>query len=267
MDSAKLPGCFEPCFIELELEGTDNKPDNKWNLATGDLHAFGNDYFGANRSPYQAHEVAIDHQADKDPKAKLEFTLTASVFTSGNSFSFWVYDGADKWFESARYNADGSWKTLNKSKVTLVGASKVYKNVKIDLSGESVKPSPTKPVKVELKKCVLAKEWSGDGANKPHAFIAMGYWYDTETVAEAKKRTLGTMAHELGHLVGMVPKSSSTWVDTGTGWHCTDTKCVMYYSNTTTRGNEFCTVCQDVLRKEDITKYKSAFKHSKGSKA
>lgn len=192
--------------------------------------------------------------------------MTATVFTAGSKDSYYVYDGGDTWLKNAQYDDGSGWKALSKSKVTLAGADKVYKSISIDLSTGPVTPTPAKPVKVKLE-FIKSKEWSGDGANKPHALVAMGYWYDTETVAEAKKRTLGTMAHELGHLLGMVPTSSTTHIDTGTGHHCTDANCVMYSTNTATRKNDFCNVCMEVLKKADLTTSKAAFTHTKGAKA
>jgi hypothetical protein len=265
MDHDKLPAIYEPCFIEIEKQGTDNLPDNIWNLQTADLHGSANDYFGAEKSPYQSHEMGIDHQADKQD-GDLTIAMTATVFTNGSADSYYVYDGGDTWLKTAQYDDGSGWKDLDKSKVTLDGASAVYKNIKVDLSAGPVTPTAAKPVPIKLE-FIKSKEWSGDGSYTPHAMVAMGYWYDTETVAEAKKRTLGTMAHELGHLLGMVPTSSSTHIDTGTGHHCTDTACVMYSTNTTTRGNSFCSVCSDILRKADLTTYSGAFTHTKGTKA
>ncbi|PZN69909.1 MAG: hypothetical protein DM484_28985 [Candidatus Methylumidiphilus alinenensis] len=265
MDHANLPALYEPCFIELEKQGTDNQPDNLWNVETSGLHAVGNDYFGAERSPFQSHEFGIDHQADRQD-GDLSFDMVANVFTTGTTESYYVYDGSDTWLKTAQYKDGSVWKNLDKGKVTLVGASPVYKNIKVDLSSGPVTPTASVPITVKLE-FIKSQEWSGDGSNTPHAMIAMGYWYDTETVSEAKKRTLGTMAHELGHLVGMVPTTSSTHIDTGTGDHCTDTGCVMYYTNTTTRGNNFCAVCIEVLKKADLTTFKGAFTHTKGPKA
>jgi hypothetical protein len=265
MDHAGLPKLYESCFIELEKQGTDNQPGNTWNLETSGLHAFANDYFGAERSPFESHEVAIDHQADR-ADGDLEVELTADTYIHGDVESYYVYDGGTTWLKTAQYDDGSGYKALDKSKVTLAGANKVYKQIKIDLTTGPVKPTVAKPVKVKLT-FIQAKEWSGDGSNTPHAMVAMGYWYDTESEGEAKKRTLGTMAHELGHLLGMVPTSSSTYVDTGTGHHCTDASCVMFSTNTATRGNNFCNVCLEELRKADLVQFKGTFTHGKGAKA
>jgi hypothetical protein len=265
MDHTKLAMVYEPAFVEIEFQGNDNKPNNKKNLQTSELHAFANKYFGAERSPFQAHEVAIDHQADKEETSD-KFEMKKAV-ESGLIDMYYTYDGGKTWLKKAQYKSGASWTEFDKNKVTLVNTtSKVYKGVKVDFSSGPVAPSNGSPVEVRIT-YVKAKEWSGDGANQPHAMIAMGYWYDTETVAEAKKRTLGTMAHELGHLLGMVPKAQSTHIDTGTGDHCNDTTCVMYGTNTKTRGNKFCEVCLETLRAVDLTAYKGAFTHTKGSEA
>jgi hypothetical protein len=266
MDYTKLPALYVSSFIELEQQGTDNQPDNKWNLETSELHTFANEYFGAEKSPFQSHEVGIDHQADKESDSEEEYELDAAVFTNGSPESYYVYGGGDTWLKSAEYKDGATWKSLDKSKVTLTGTDKVYKKIKIDLSAGPVTPSTSSKVKIKLK-FIKSKEWSGDGANQPHAMVAMGYWYDTETEEEAKKRTVGTMAHELGHLLGMVPTTSPTYIDTGTGNHCTDAGCVMYSTNTETRGNNFCSNCVEELRKADLSTYKASFTHSKGSKA
>lgn len=265
MDHAKLPDAYTPCFIELEKQGTDNEPDNKWNLLTTELGAFAPQYFGAERSPFQSHEVGIDHQADKADGA-LEVEVNATTFTHGSSDSYYVYDGVGTWLKTAKYDDGSGYKPLDKAKVSLTGASAVYKKIQVDFTGGPVTPTVAKPVKVKLE-FIKSKEWSGDGANSPHAVVAMGYWYDTETEAEAKKRTVGTMAHELGHLLGMVPAAQSTHVDTGTGQHCTDSACVMFSTNTTTRLNSFCAVCVETLRDADLTAFKAAFTKSKGAKA
>jgi len=265
MDHTKLPAAYTPCFIELEKQGKDNEPENRWNLLTTELGAYAPDYFGAERSPFQSHEIGIDHQADK-ADAEIEVNVTAATFTRGTADSFYVYGGSDTWLKTAEYDDGSGYKPLDKGQVSLVGASNVYKNIKVDFSAGPVAPTPAKPVKVKLG-VIKSKEWSGDGANTPHAVIAMGYWYDTETADEAKKRTVGTMAHELGHLVGMVPAAQSTHVDTGTGQHCSDSTCVMFFTNTTTRLNSFCAVCVETLRAADLTVCKAAFTKSKGAKA
>lgn len=265
MDHAKLPDAYTPCFIELDKQGTDNEPANKWNLQTPELGAFASDYFGADRSPFQSHEVGIDHQADK-ADGVLNVEITAAVFSHGSTDSYYVYDGGDSWLKTAEYDDGTGFKPLDKAKVSLVGASAVYKKIQVDLSAGPVAPTAAKPVKIKLA-FTKSKEWSGDGANSPHAIVAMGYWYDTETEAEAKRRTAGTMAHELGHLLGMVPAAQSTHVDTGTGQHCNDSACVMFSTNTTTRLNSFCAVCIETLRAVDLTAYKAAFTKSKGAKA
>jgi hypothetical protein len=265
MDHAKLPDAYTPCFIELVKQGTDNEPPNKWNLTTTELGPYAPQYFGAERSPFQSHEIGIDHQADK-ADGDMEVEVNSVSFTTGVADSYYVYDGGDTWLTTASYDNGTGYKPLDKAKVSLTGASPVYKKVKINFAGGPVTPSVAKPVKVRLT-FVKSKEWSGDGANKPHAVVAMGFWYDTETDAEAKKRTLGTMAHELGHLIGMVPTTQSTHIDTGTGDHCTDANCVMYSTNTTTRKNTFCGVCVETLRAADLTAYKAAFTKSKGAKA
>ena len=266
MDHPRLPALFEPCFIELVLEGTDNQPDNTWNLQTSELHDFANDYFGAQLSPFQSHEAAVDHQADKKTGQVKVISMTATVYTDGTSDTYYVYDGGNSWLENAEYDAGSGWKDLDKSKVSLVGADIVEKQIEIDMSSGPVTPTNADPVKVKLK-YTLAEEWSGDGSNKPHAMVAMGYWYDKHPAATALKRTLGTMAHELGHLLGMVPIGSTTHIDTGTGDHCTDTDCVMYYQNTSTRTNNFCDVCKEYLRINDLTQFKTAFTHSIGASA
>jgi hypothetical protein len=265
MDHAQLPGAYTPCFIELEKQGTDNEPANKWNLQTGELAAFAADYFGAERSPFQSHEVGIDHQADK-ADGLLEVDITAAKFLHGTADSYYVYDGAGTWLKTAQYDDGSGWKNLDKAKVSLIGASPVYKKIEVDMSAGPAAPTAAKPVKVKLT-FTRSKEWSGDGANSPHAVVAMGYWYDTESETEAKKRTVGTMAHELGHLLGMVPAAQSTHIDTGTGQHCNDAACVMFSTNTPTRLNSFCAVCTETLRGADLTAFKAAFTKSKGAKA
>jgi len=187
MNHTKLPAIFKPTWTELELQGKDNNPGNKWNLQTSELHDFANHYFGSGRSPYQAHEVGIDHQADKKD-SKITFSLKSAT-GSGHEDTYYVYDGGNSWLKNAKYKDGIAWKNLDKSKVSLVKTKDIQNKVKVDLSKGPVTPSNAKPVEIELE-IVLAKEWSGDGANNPHALVAMGYWYDTETVAEAKKEHL-----------------------------------------------------------------------------
>lgn len=265
MDHAAFPPVYVPCFIELEKQGTDNEPANVWNLTTPKLGGFAKDYFGAARSPFQAHEIGIDHQADK-ADGNLAQTLTAPVFVNGAADSYYVYDGGDTWLKTAQYQDGTVWKNLPKAQVTLAGASVVYKNITIDMSTGPLVPSLATPVNVRLT-FTRSREWSGDGANPPHAVIAMGFWYDTETATDAKKRTVGTMVHELGHLLKMVPLAQSTHVDTGTGQHCSDAVCVMFGTNTPIRLNKFCAVCTETLRRADLSTVKAAFKKSKGAKS
>ncbi len=266
MSSEKLPDSYKKAFVILEQQGKDNKPDNERNLKTSELHDFANLYFGAEKSPFQFQEVAVDHQAD-EIEGSISDTMEIPVYIDDTERSYYVYD-KDPWIKSAEYNDGTGWKDLDTTKISLEGTNKVYKKIKIDLSKGPVMPSASSPVEVEIK-YREADEYSGDGSKKPHAIIAMGYWYDTESDAEAKKRTVGTMAHELGHLVGMVPSTSSTYIKTKTGKHCSDSSCVMYSTNTDKRGNEFCGVCIDVLRGLDLSKAKieSTFKHTKGAKA
>ena len=267
MDHAQLPPLLEPCFIELVAEGTDNEPDNIWNLQTTELHDFANKCYGAGMSPYQCHEAAVDHQADKiEQPAPVIFEMTAPVYIDGTAREFWVYDGATGWNQKAEYRDGNEWKALDKSKVSLVGSDPVEKQMKIDLSSFTITPTPANPLKVRLK-YLLADEFTGDGSNKPHALIAMGYWLDTHTEAEDKKRSVGTMVHELGHLLGMVPSTSSTYLHTPTGSHCSDANCVMYATNTSTRGRAFCGICTEILKRLDFATVKANFMHSKGAGA
>jgi len=281
MDYNELPCVYEPCFIRFEKQGTDNQPNNKWNIETNNLHKFANDYFGAEKSPFQLHIVAIDHQADKKD-VEITFELDTPVYIDSNSKSYYVYDGGDTWLKSAEFFSPEPWERklvlkgeyytrrwmpLEKKRVSLIGSDKVYKQIKIDLTNLTViPPSPNNKIKVKLK-YVESTEYTGDGTYTPHAMIATGYWYDRETETEAKKRIVGTMAHELGHLLGMVPSASFTYIATNTGPHCKDINCVMYRTNTPTRGNTFCCYCTEILRKTDITNYKNSFTHTKGGKA
>lgn len=265
MDHARLPALLEPCFIDLEQQGDDNRPANVWNLETPELHDFANQYFGAERSPFQFHEIAIDHQADRKT-VNLTVTMSSPVFLTGTADSYFTYEAPSGWLLGAEYRVVGSrlgWIPLDPARVSLVGPSSVYKQVRVDLTSGPVIPRAGAPVEVRLK-LLQSQEWSGDGGSSPHAVIAMGYWYDTETSGEARRRTVGTMAHELGHLLGMVPRSSLTFVDTGTGPHCSDPVCVMSSTNTPTRGNSFCRSCTEELRRADLSSTTAAFRHSRG---
>ena len=269
-----LTKAYKDCFIEIENQGTDSQPNNKWNLKTSKLHAFANDYFGAGKSPYQAQELAIDHQADPSDQT-MEINMWKTVFTSPKSGAYYVYDGGTSWIKSAQYR-DASkpsilgikfgWKNLDKSKISLTGTNKVLKKIKIDLSGGPVTPTKKKSVDVKLK-LKTSKEWAGDGSSKPHAHIATGYYEDVYTnLAKATKQIFCTRVHEMGHLIGLVSKKSSTHVDTGTGNHCTDKNCIMYFQVGDKR-TSLCNVCKEYVRRADLSKRKGQFKHSKGKKA
>ena len=267
LDHPQLPGLLEPCFIELVQKGTDNQPENKWNLQTSELHDFADDYFGAESSPYQFQEVAIDHQADKKTiPSPVEIKVTASVYTDGTAQSYWVYDGPTDWLKRAEYKVAIDWQSLDNSKVTLVGSDPILKKIRVDLSSFTVPPSTTNPIIVRLD-YVLAKEWVGDGTYKPHSLVAIGYLLDGHNAADARKLTYVAMVHELGHLLGLVPTTSPKYVLTPGGAHCNDTDCVMYASSSLTRPAAFCSVCREIVLRTDFATVESNFMHGKGSKA
>ena len=267
LDHPQLPGLLDPCFIELVQKGTDNQPENKWNLQTSELHDFADDYFGAEASPYQFQEVAIDHQADKKAiPSPVEIKVTASVYTDGTTQSYWVYDGPTDWLKRAEYKVAIDWQSLDNSRVTLVGSDPILKKIRVDLSSFTVPPSATTPIMVRLD-YLLAKEWVGDGTYKPHSLVAMGYLLDGHSAADAKKLTYVAMVHELGHLLGLVPTTSPKYVLTPGGAHCNDTDCVMYASNSLTRPAALCSVCREIVLRTDFAAVESNFTHGKGSKA
>jgi len=269
-----LAQAYKDCYIEFENQGKDNKPNNKWNLMTSKLHSFANSYFGAERSPYQAQELAIDHQADPSDQ-EMEIEMWKTVFTSPKSGTYYIYDGGTSWVKSAKYrDASGpsifgfklGWKNLDKSKISLTGANKIYKKVKIDLTGGPVTPTKKKPVDIELK-LKTSKEWGGDGTFKPHGNIATGFYEEAvANQASAAKEIHCVRVHEMGHLLGLVSAKSSTHIDTGTGHHCKDKNCIMYYQSSALR-TKLCNVCKEYVRRADLSKRKGKFKHSKGNKA
>lgn len=255
---------YAEVFIAFEHQGVDNHPAHVKNLEWAPAQNLAAICFGAAQSPAQLHLTSVDLLADK--KVEERTYETDDEVTTLEESNLYAFGPGKDWLISATYRDGETLKTLDSSRITLLGSPQdVTRPLEIDLRSLGVTPSPGNLVDVVLE-LVFADHCNGasQGTDGPHAFVAIGYQemnYDPQTV---RSMSLGTMVHEFGHNFGLVPQGEAQWVP---GDHCSDAQCVMYARNDTTRGRTFCGNCQKTLRRLDLAAHIEAYRSTKGTGA
>jgi hypothetical protein len=171
------------------------------------------------------------------------------------------------WIVKARSRAAGGpWG----SSVSLTRSVSGGRNgVLVDVSAMGVNPATT-AVEVDLEWKTLQGSYTGDATYKPNVFIAVG-------VPRSKQSKSKTVAHEIGHGIGMVPTVGHALqydnANGGMGSHCrhgakqsdkskaqggtftgtyTDGTCVMYAFSS--EHYKFCPTCVEHVRSAQMFK-------------
>jgi len=86
-------------------------------------------------------------------------------------------------------------------------------------------------------------------------YVALGQWKNNyPDQRQCRIKVLGTVVHEFGHQLGMVPKGKKFTKEGGP--HCTDKNCVMYKEqrDNENRPLDFCDTCKESLIKMNFEK-------------
>ena len=260
----EISDCYADVFVVFEHHGVDNHPAHVKSLEWDPAIELAAKYFGAAKTPVQLHLTSVDLLANKRVEEKTyEVDDDITELYESNIHAF----GDDKdWLLSAKYRDGETLKALDSSRVKLLGSSdEMTRPLEVDLGGLGVAPAPGNMVDVVLE-LVFADHANGisDGTEGPHACVAIGYQemqYDPQFVGPM---SLGTMVHEFGHKLGMVPQGENQWVP---GSHCLEAQCVMFARNDIDRGRSFCDECKKTLRRIDLGAYNSAYSSAKGTDA
>jgi hypothetical protein len=265
---SKLHTSFNEVFIKLVKKGTDQHPNHQLNIMTSrDLHTFTNRYFSAVKSPFQVHITGIDHNAVKKTSELLELKLNSALGVLPDTLDGWLYDGkqGQHWVKVAKYKEPGGvWTDFNKNKVKF-GVTRGYGagQIAVDFRAGPVTPSPTNIVDIKLQYC-FSNEYAGDATYDPHVVVADGGMRQIYPQSLLNGHALGTMVHEIGHLLGMVPTTSTEHIRTSGGHHCKRQSCVMYKALHNSAGQAFCSSCTKALLSMDLAQYEQKFRHSRG---
>lgn len=248
----KVTGEYEKYFIELEETSTTTVP-HKENLETAELRGY-HKHFNKAKSPFEAHVVLIDRQCDSQQKQFNNVKVTKKKTTIAYPEKKWPFSN---WMVSVVCRVNG---TLNE-KGTITVTRKAGA-IEVDVTGTGADPKKDS-VYVDVTIRTLKGEYTGDAGVKPHVYIAVG-----KARSDASKSK--TVAHEIGHAVGMVPRSGHdkqySNANGGLGSHCRtgatpDKKskaqggtflgkykkgtCVMY--STSSEHFEFCATCKEFV--------------------
>ena len=245
--------------IELEETSTVNIP-HKENLETAELEAY-KTHFKKAKTPYEAHIVLIDRQCDSNT-INLNGRLTKQeTFLEQNNDDWPFSDWLIKADATDQNGKAGAASIVRKT----VGGKK---GIEISLSGTGL-DAVKNNVSINASYKTLKGEYTGDATFKPNVFIAVG-----SPRSDASKSK--TVAHEIGHGVGMVPTSGHDLQysneNGGSGSHCrheaspdkkskaqggtfsgtyTNGKCVMFaYSS---EHYKFCNTCKEFVKESDLS--------------
>lgn len=257
-------GEYKKHNIELEATATKIVP-HKENLETRELGAY-RAHFKKTKTPFEAHIVLIDRQCDS------KRSVTVANCTTQKKFVEIPQDEKDWPFQDWIVNALATDVVGKTATPTLTRTTRNKKRgIEIDLGGSGLDLT-TAPVTVGIEYKTLAGEYTGDASFPPTVFIAVG-----KPRSDASKSK--TVAHEIGHAVGMVPTRGHDLQysndNGGMGSHCrhgadqneiskaqggtfagqyTNGTCVMYaYSS---EHYTFCDTCKEFVREADLTKDK-----------
>jgi len=263
---------FEKVFVDVEVFGRENRLENQ-RVVDGDalVAGLGAEYFGADKAPYQAHLVTIDHFAEKK-NVDVTYEADKMVYLTPPTGPFHGYGEDDRWFVKAIYKEEGQLaRYLDGALVSLDGTSEDYnRRIKVDFSTTTIRPTPEQKVSVKLYTVHSEERWGGAYGHRAH--IAMGAVddYGAELLGPAgiARQILITVVHELAHLFAMVPTGTPSYVNTGPGQdHCSDTRCLMFMSEHEDSTGNFCVHCIKAFRKTDLSRFTHKFEATKGAKA
>lgn len=256
-------GEYKKYNIELEATNTETVP-HKENLETDELEAY-RAYFKKTKTPFEAHVVLIDRQCDSRKRLLLVDVNNGKTFVERNNDVAWPFQ--DWIINALATDSGGNTATPTLTKTVHNGK----KGIEIDLGGSGL-DFRASPVSVGIEYKTLAGEYTGDASFPPNVFIAVG-----KPRSDASKSK--TVAHEIGHAVGMVPTSGHALqysdANGGMGSHCrhgadqnekskaqggifkdeyTNGTCVMYHASS--EHYTFCDTCKEFVREADLTKDK-----------
>jgi|GEM_PF-1311856 hypothetical protein len=268
-----VPALFKDMFLDWVYEEKQEHPDNIWNIKDGHCDEFADKYFDANKAPFQAHVLAVDHQATLTIEAETLWDADANPYVADLSFPYYIYDGGKSWVSKIEYNlwsaATGDdWRPLPLDRISLTGPDqKGLRALKIDFTGIA---NPTPANTIEVRTWPRMAEESGAFwlLGTPHIFVCMGHVQEIILKADLKKCVTGIIAHELAHVVAMVSTGSGGWtnpsyVKTEGGPHCRDPTCLMFEFRD--QQVVFCGDCKRALRMTDIRKKTGNLLHTKRS--
>ncbi len=250
-------------FIEFEETSSIIVP-HKENLETNELKDY-RAHFLKKKTPYEMHIVLIDRQCDSSAMY-FNHTMTANVNTLPYPQKAWPF--AD-WLVEAKSSVSGADFVSGK-----ISVKQVAGGLEVDVT--SLGGDPTK-VEVDIEIKTLKGEYTGDASFPPHVFIAVGK-------ARSEESKSKTVAHEIGHGIGMVPSTGHALHyenrNGGMGNHCrhgadqtdvsaaqggafkgvyTNGTCVMFAFSS--EHYSYCDTCKEFVK--EATLYKSSMEARK----
>lgn len=239
-------------FIELEETSSIIVPYVE-NLETAELPTY-RQYFKKQKSPFEMHVVLIDRQCDSDA-ISFDHKMTSVDEILPYSDDAWPFSN---WLAGAQSSVAGAAFIENNISVT-----QVPEGLRVNISGLGVDPTKV-DVQVQIVIRVLEGEYGGDASFPPHVFIAVDKYTPHDMLSM-------TLVHEMGHGIGMVPKSEHPLhynnSNGGKGNHCrhgadqndvslaqggvfrgeySNGTCVMYHAQS--KHYKFCDTCKKFVR-------------------
>jgi hypothetical protein len=264
LQEGTIAGEYSNHFIELEKTSAVAVP-HKENLETSELPTYRTHFAGAKR-PFEAHVVLIDRQCDSRHRQVIgRMNVMAKNYPLPTGTRDWPFSD---WLVHAKWRVTGQpWQ--GGAAVTRGVNAAGRPELRVDLSGLPADPTKT-PVDIDVRVKILKGEYTGDATYPPHVFIAVGKPRPADSISK-------TVAHEIGHGIGMVPTSGHTLQyddrNGGMGSHCrdgaspnlpskaqggpfagqyTNGTCVMYAARS--EHYQFCATCKKFVRKARLFK-------------
>ena len=249
----------------IEFQETSSVPvPHTENLETPELKSY-RTHFQKKKTPYEMHIVLIDRQCDSSAMY-FYHTMTANKNVLPYPQNSWPF--AD-WLVEAKYSISGANFISGGIAVTQVAGG-----IEVDVTSLGVDP---KAVEVDIEIKTLKGEYTGDASFPPHVFIAVGKARSDESKSK-------TVAHEIGHGIGMVPSVGHALhyenANGGQGNHCrhgadqnevsaaqggafkgtyTNGTCVMFAFSS--EHYTYCDTCKEFVREANL--YKDSMKGRK----
>lgn len=243
---------YKKHYIELEETNSIIVP-HKENLETADLKTY-RQYFKKQQSPLEVHIALIDRQCDSEIKRfKQKIALTKELIPYSEDawpFSDFLVTALCK-IGNETYKPGG------------IKVTQVANGIEVSITDPIIDPSKV-DVYIDVSIKVLQGEYTGDASYPPHVFIAVG-----KPRSDSSKSK--TVAHEIGHGIGMVPKTGHSLhyenQNGGMGDHCrygadqnensaaqggtfkgtyTNGTCVMFAFSS--EHYKFCETCKEFVR-------------------